>query len=264
MKNNVTIYLLSALLGLFIVSCDSQTDTAPGSLRVSLTDAPADYNAVYVDIREVLVHSDTDDDESEWAVINNQPVRVNLLDLTNGRQEILGEKELQPGHLRQLRLVLGDDNEVVIDGVSHELTTPSAQQSGLKLNIDTEIESDKIYSLLLDFDASRSIVQAGASGKYILKPVIKTVNLEETGAIAGTVEPADFQPWVYVLADDDTLAGTRAGDDGDFLMIGIPSGTWQVSVEPSADEFNRTIIPQVEVTVPDTTILDLVDLNADI
>lgn len=264
MKNNVTVYLLATfILSVFLASCDSQSDTAPGSLRVSLTDAPAEYDAVYIDIREVLVHSDAsaDDDESEWTVINDHPVRVNLLDLTNGRQEILGEEELQPGQLRQVRLVLGDDNELVIDGASHELTTPSAQQSGLKLNINAEIESDKIYNLLLDFDASRSIVQAGASGKFILKPVIRTVHLEETGAIAGTVEPADLQPWVYTLADGDTLAGTRADSDGSFLMIGIPTGTYQVSVEPSAEEFNSTVIPQIEVTAPDTSFLETIELE---
>jgi hypothetical protein len=257
-------YISLTLAGLFLfASCDLTTDTAPGTLQVMLTDAPGDYESVYIDIQEVRVHisSDAEDEESGWRVIRDEPIRVDLLELTNGNMEFLGETELEPGRYSQLRLILGDDNELVIDGQSHTLTTPSAQQSGLKLNINAEIESGTTYTLLLDFDASRSIVQAGASGMYLLKPVIRTVNLTESGAIEGAVEPADALPWVYAIAGEDTLAGTRASEEGDFLMIGVPSGTYQVSIVPTNEDYNSTVISNVEVVAPDTTQLGTIDLE---
>ncbi|MEX0648337.1 MAG: DUF4382 domain-containing protein [Balneolaceae bacterium] len=279
MKNTITYLLAMFFTGLFLISCDSQNmvssdsqivissdpqvDSSPGIYRVVLTDAPAAYDAVYIDVQEVRVHSDSDadTDENEWIVIQSEPVRVNLLDLTNGRQELLGEEELQPGRYQQIRLILGTNNEIVIDGESHQLRTPGAQQSGLKLKTDAEIESGKIYTLLLDFDASRSVVKTGAGG-YLLKPVIRAVQLDETGSVAGNIEPAESLPWVYTIADDDTIAGTQAEEDGDFLMIGIPSGTYQISIEPSEGEYNSTVIPQVKVSAPDTTHLDPITLDS--
>jgi hypothetical protein len=250
--------------GLLFSACDMSTDTAPGTLQVMLTDAPGNYEAVIIDIREVRVHrsSDAEDGDGGWEVISDQPMKVDLLELTNGNKEILGEAELEPGTYSQIRLILGDENELLIDGQSIALTTPSAQQSGLKLNINAEIESGSTYTLLLDFDASRSIVKAGASGKYLLKPVIRTVNLAESGAIAGEIEPAEALPWIYAIAGEDTVAGTRASEEGDFLMIGIPSGTYQVSILPADEDlYNRTVVSNVEVTAPDTTSIGTISLE---
>ncbi len=265
--NNALRYLLFFFLGGFIFSaCESvlESDTAPGTLQVLLTDAPADYEAVIIDIREVRVHrsSDAEDDDGGWEVINDQPIKVDLLELTNGNKEILGEAELEPGTYNQIRLILGDENELVINGSTQQLKTPSAQQSGLKLKINAEIESNRTYTLLLDFDASRSIVRAGNSGKYLLKPVIRTVSLAETGAISGEIEPAEALPWIYAIAGEDTVAGTRASEEGDFLMIGIPSGTYQVSILPADEDlYNRTIVSNVEVMSPDTTNIGTISLD---
>lgn len=264
-------YLLSILFAVFLMtSCDLSDDTTTntGLLQVLITDAPGDYESVWIDIQEVRVHvsSDAEDGDSEWRTISNQPLRIDLLDLTNGRFEVLGEAELEPGSYNQLRLILGDDNEVVIDGDSHTLNTPSGQQSGLKLNINAEIEQGQSYVLLLDFDASRSIVQAGESGIFNLKPVIRTVNLGLTGAIGGTVEPADAEPWVYAIqntdtAQPDTVAGTRAADTGEYLLIGLLEGTYQVSIDPVAEGQSKAVFSNVQVSPPDTTILDPISLN---
>ncbi len=263
-------YVLTFLLAfLMLISCDLSDETSinPGTLQVLLTDAPGDYEEVWIDIQEVRVNrsSDAEDGDSGWITINTQPIMVDLLELTNGRFEVLGEADLEPGRYNQLRLILGDNNEVVVDGESISLSTPSAQQSGLKLNINADVEAGQNYVLLLDFDASRSIVQAGQSGNYNLKPVIRTVNLGLAGAIGGTIEPEDAQPWVYAIqnadtAEPDTIAGTRASDTGEFLLIGLLEGSYQVSVNPVEDDQSRTVISNVQVTPPDTTFLEPVIL----
>ncbi|MFU8812584.1 MAG: DUF4382 domain-containing protein [Balneolaceae bacterium] len=248
-------------------ACDNSSvspDGELGTMHVLLTDAPGDFEHVFIDIQEVRIHrsSDAEEGESGWITINDQPMVVDLMELTNGNTDILGEEQLEPGTYSQLRLVLGPNNEFVRNGETRPLTTPSAQQSGLKLNINAEIEGGRTYTLLLDFDASRSIVEAGNSGNVLLKPVIRAVNLAETGAIGGTIEPADAQPWIYAIVEEDTIAGTRASEEGEFLIIGLQTGTYQLSVLPNEEEFNSVVIPNIQVTAPDTTFLDPITLNA--
>lgn len=264
MKKLLFNILIALSLILVATACDPSENSSTGTLQVVLTDAPANYEAVMIDIQEVRIHDDSDaeEDDSGWRTINDEPIRLDLLELTNGTTEILGEEELEAGTYNQLRLILGDDNEIVVDGETIPLTTPSAQQSGLKLNIDAVIEGGIIYRLLLDFDASRSIVKAGNSGMYILKPVIKTVNLAETGAIEGGITPIDAQPWVYAIAEEDTLAGTQASAQGEFLLIGLTSGTYDLSVSPTDDTLNPTVVANVSVVAPDTSSVGTISLEA--
>ncbi len=63
----------------------------------------------------------------------------------------------------------------MVDSVLHELKTPSAQQSGLKINVHADISNVDVFNLLIDFDAEESVVEQG-NGGYILKPVIKVIN----------------------------------------------------------------------------------------
>lgn len=178
-------------------ACNTNSDSGTGTMKVSLTDAPANYDEVNIEILQVLVNRDEDADEPEddgeegengeeengWYSIMDDSITVNLLDYQNGAVLELGETELEAGRYNQIRLMLGDDNTVVIDGETYALTTPSAQQSGYKLNVNAEIQEGQVYELVIDFDASQSIVVTG-NGKYILKPVLRTVNLQEEGSIS--------------------------------------------------------------------------------
>lgn len=254
----ITLFTISILL----TSCDVSDDTdnisnINGTLRVFLTDAPADYDAVWIDIEEVRIHlnddEDVENDDEGWKTISEDPIQVNLLDLTNGELKVLGETELESGTYSQIRLILGDENEIVKDGVAHTLDTPSAQQSGLKININADIDGGEIYTLLLDFDASRSIVEAGKSGKFILKPVIRTVELEATGAIEGTIEPAESLPWVYAIAGEDTVAGTKANTAGDFRLVGLLAGIYNVAIDPAEEAYADSVLTGTQVLESDTT-----------
>ena len=239
------------------VSDDGSSNSTTGTLQVYLTDAPGDYEAVWIDIEEVRIHVNDEDDleleDEGWITISDNPKRVNLLDLTNGELEVLGETELEEGMYSQIRLILGEDNEIVKNGVTHSLDTPSAQQSGLKLNVHTEIEGGEVYTLLLDFDASRSIVEAGNSGKFLLKPVIRTVAFAETGAIEGDIQPAESFSWVYAIAGADTIAGTKANADGEFRLIGLLPGSYTVAINPADENFQNEQLLDVEVVASETT-----------
>jgi hypothetical protein len=125
----------------------------------------------------------------------------NLLDLVNGVREELGISDLPAAHYTQMRLIIGDkpDNgfnfmgekhpyaNYIIDGsdVYHELKIPSGLQTGIKIVNGFNIKADEITELLLDFDASRSIVMAGASGQWLLKPTINV--LKDYSIITGNI-----------------------------------------------------------------------------
>lgn len=181
------------LLAAFVAGCgggsgDGADSGGSGTLGVSLTDAPAcGFDAVNVTVRQVRVHQSEAADGSAggWSEITLQPARkINLLELTNGVLEDLGETALPAGHYTQVRLMLSANdasnpfrNSVVRSsgpGAQLALTTPSAVQSGIKLVHGFDVPAGARVDLVLDFDACKSIVARG-NGDYLLKPVVKVV-----------------------------------------------------------------------------------------
>jgi hypothetical protein len=169
-----------------------------------------------------------------------------LIKLTNGADTLLALGELPAGTISQIRLLLGDGNSLMVGGQIHDLKTPSAQQSGLKLNLHSTLTEGVTYKVLLDFDVARSIVERG-NGEYNLKPVIKSVAEATTGAIKGTVDPAISLPAVFAIVADDTVATTYADESGGFLLRGVPAGTYKVTFEPK-EGFEPSIQENVSVT----------------
>jgi len=160
-----------------------------GTLRLSITDAPScGYDAVNLTIEKVRVHQSDSaaDGDAGWSEIVLSPAkRVDLLSLSNGVLENLGQTSLPAGKYTQLRLVLAANGSVApfansvvpTGGVETALDTPSAQQSGLKLNTNIDVPPDKVADFVLDFDACKSVVKRGNSGRYNLKPVISVIPL---------------------------------------------------------------------------------------
>jgi len=250
------------IFSMIITGCGTGTDGGTGTMTVEMTDAPIDSaDAVNVYIERVEVQNP---DSSGWITLNEPQQEYNLLDLVNGATEVIGTKELPAGDYSQIRLVLSNNgHSVVVDGEEHAMKVPSGAQTGIKLNIDAEIQSDIEYVVLLDFDASRSVVKAGQSGQYLLKPVIRAKEKAITGNIAGTVNPAEAEPVVYALADSDTLASTIADtSSGDFKLIGLEDGTYTVSFEPRADGYQSTQVENVSVTVEETNDIGTVELSS--
>jgi hypothetical protein len=214
--------------------------SAQGTLGVSLTDMPAcGFDAVNVTVRAVRVHrsgtaSDTD---GGWTSITlNPPRKINLLDLTNGVLETLGETPLAAGHYTQLRLVLdpntgaGFANSVVPSGgVETALATPSAVQSGIKLIHGFDVAPGQRVDLVLDFDACRSIVRRG-NGTFGLKPVIKVTPFLLNG-ISGFVDAALLGANVMVTAQQggEIVQSTAPNPQtGQFLLARLAPGSYDV------------------------------------
>jgi hypothetical protein len=260
------LYFLACTLvaGLLLTGCDDKEENADGNatLQVRLTDAPADYEHVYIDVLEVRINSETEEEmegEESWQTLENvEPGIYDLLELTNGKDTLLGEEILPPGSIRQIRLILGDQNSLVQNGEEIMLTTPSAQQSGLKLNVNQQLEGGFTYTLLLDFDAARSIVKRGNSGKYNLKPVIRAMFEASSGSIAGVVRPLEADASVFAIQGEDSV-GALPDSLGNFLIQGLDAGTYDVYFEP-VEAYTDSTLTSIEVTDGQVTELDTMKL----
>lgn len=261
-----TLNLFSAslfALVLMIAGCDTAPQSETGTLEVRLVDAPIDsVSEVNVVIDSVQVNNT--DNEEGWITISEPMQSYDLLKLTNGAYEVLGEVDLEPGTYEQIRLILNPEgnNLVFPDERVEDLFIPSGAQTGVKLNVNAEIEAGFTYTLILDFDASRSVVKAGNSGKYLLKPVIKASNEATTGIVSGTVLPADAKSKVMAIVEEDTLTTTLADTtDGTYKLLGLDPGAYRISFEPRVEGYTGTDTTGVEVTAGATTELGTTELE---
>jgi Domain of unknown function (DUF4382) len=246
-----------------------------GTLKVGLTDAPAcGFEQVNVSVREVLVHQSPTAAEGDggWiSVVQLSPARrVDLLTLTNGVVEELGEASLPAGRYSQMRLVLAENtpadplaNSVKPDGRPEvALQTPSAQQSGLKLNVNIDVPTGQVADVVLDFDACKSVVQAGRSNRYLLKPVIAVLpRLSDAGArVVGYVDPAIALASTTISVQQNgvpirsTPPVTTPGNTlGRFTLAPLPEGTYDLVV--TADGRATALITGVPVQASTPTIV---------
>lgn len=252
-----------AAMLLIFTGCSLDSTPQMGSIEVRLHDAPVDFDEVNIFVERVEVNNTTGDEG--WQVIGEPNQAFNILDLTNGVFEVIGSAELEAGLYPQMRLVVSRDaNSVVINGEEHGLFVPSGAETGVKLNVNAEIQEGIQYTLLLDFDAQRSVRKTGQAQTpgYILQPVIRATNEAITGNIGGTIEPVDARSVVYTIAGSDTLSTTFADiESGEFLLFGLEEGEYTVSIEPREDGYESKTLENVSVSVGETTGLGTLELE---
>ncbi len=221
-KHILTIGLIMIGLSVFWASC-KKDDAVTGNARVAvhLTDGPADYDAIYIDVQKIELHTDAGGWTSFTPLV---PGVYNLLDFSNGLDTLLCHAELPAGNLSQMRLLLGENNTIIVNGVSHPLATPSAQQSGLKFNIHQQLVPNGAYDVWIDFDAGKSIVEKG-NGSYSLKPVVRAYTALTNGRIKGIVLPPAANTIVYAINGVDTFSAIPSLM-GSFQFCGLPEGTY--------------------------------------
>lgn len=197
----VVIFLLTVLF----MGCGGSgknSSQQSGKLSLYLSDAPGEYKAVYVTLKEVQLHKSG----GTWESICTVGRTFELLSLRNGIRAPLGLRDLPAGEYTQLRLLLSErpDKEknllghehpyanylILNDNTIQELKVPSALKNGIKLVGDFNVHAGRTHLVTLDFDAGSSIVEAGKSGQWLLKPVIKMIleaEFEKKIILSGTV-----------------------------------------------------------------------------
>jgi len=220
-----------------------------GTLKLAITDKNSDnYAKVVISIREIRVvpagrENAADDDPGLPLVVHFDTPRVIDVMQLQFVQQALGDVVLPVGSYSQIRLILEPNpngqgqpplNYLVLKSdpaTNIPLTTPSAQQSGLKILGPIEIKPGVINAVMIDFDPNTAIVPRG-NGDYNLKPTgIRLVRMSDVltsyGSISGIVSAFDSWSSATVsvkrrgsINDTDPIASGR-------IFSNFTSATWQ-------------------------------------
>jgi len=246
-----TVLAAAALALLQIQGCGGGGGTAStGTLKLAITDKMSDnFQNVVISIREIRVvpagrENAPDTDPGLPLVVRFATPRVIDVMQLQFVQQALGDVVLPSGTYSQIRLILDPNpngqgqqpvNYLVLKSdltTRIPLTTPSAQQSGLKVLGPIEIKPDIINAVMIDFDPNTAIVARG-NGDYNLKPTgIRLVRMSEMltqyGSISGVVS-STFKDWSSA-----TVSVKRRGAVNDIdpiaagrIFSNFTSGAWQ-------------------------------------
>lgn len=220
-----------------------------GTLQLLLTDAPA------ADIAEVHVHIVSVQVVGGGAGVvevigdGDIPDDIELVSLAQDAY-LLGAGIIPAGEYQQMRLILsqvpGENWLRTATDEVHELTVPSGGQTGIKLVTGPfTVAPDLPTILLLDFDAAASVHRAGASGNWIMRPVIHASVVADVepllGSLVGTVTDNDGNPLVaaegelvgvFLLDDEGEVVAVVevSPDDGTFEIPSILAGDYTLRV----------------------------------
>lgn len=267
-KTLLTFGLIITVFSLLFFACKKNAVTInnssqPRNVAVYLTDAPCQYDSVFIDIKYIELKIDTSvqgrngnhedenndqgndnsgNDEEEhhqdhehsdkngiWDTLNIHPGLYNILQLRNGNDVIFGTGTIPAGTIREMRLTLGTNSYVVVSGVKYALNQFRDDDKFSYIKIHGEDEDDDFKpgqtSMWLDFNICKSI--KSEDGMYFLKPYISIYAMNQTGRIEGTVLPHAAQPYVTVWNATDT-ASALPEDDGGYKIRGLKAGTYSV------------------------------------
>lgn len=196
-----------------------------GALSLQITDGPVETaEHVYIQFsglelqgegqRTTLYYCEDPADSTKTVVSGSActtppaPKRLDLLALSGGQADFLLDSFVLPsGRYNWIRLMVDtagtrDSYIVLMGGAEYELTIPSGDQTGLKLNRGFVVPAGGSADFTIDFDLRKSVHMTGM-GDYKLRPTLRMVDNTMVGAISGMVDaslvPGGCTPAVYVF-----------------------------------------------------------------
>jgi hypothetical protein len=180
----------------------------------------------------------------------------------DNRLNVLGQPHLYPNYV----ILNNPSNDI------HPLKVPSGFQTGIKIVHGFVIEENETTELILDFDACKSVVRAGASGLWLLKPTIKVLETASFSIVSGTVfgnsggssiaiAPSIPLQGALVSAQQipngnpEVIASTTSEEGGKYALFIHPGDYYIVGskIGPEKDTATARILGYDPVCVPITT-----------
>ncbi len=286
-------WILAVIIGtvLITVSCQKsssiKTSKQSTQMSVYLTDDPAQFDAVLIDIQTVEVKIDTNQNHQEgnfdnndidanddnkghdqfgiWDTLSISPGVYNIMNLRNGIDTLLGKGGIPAGRINKIRLTLGDNNSIVVDSVSHPLSLFPGTNHFVYVKINEgdhddqdDNEGNNTSKLWLDFDLQASIKEY--NGHYYLRPTIRPFGMKKFGKIEGKVWPRAAEPLVWAIMGQDTAMAIPNKDEGEYKIRGLNPGTYNVWIQ-GANGYKDTLLSNIVVKMGEDTEIPSITLH---
>ncbi|MDH3430972.1 MAG: DUF4382 domain-containing protein [Gammaproteobacteria bacterium] len=186
-----TIAALAAVIG----ACSGGSDSGNGTISVSLMDRSVDgIVELNITVTEFWIKPQGDRPAFQLDMVDT-PVTVNLLELSVDDPAIFVDRANIPaGTYNWLEMTVDDSSS----SAAHAMT-----DEGLMREVDIDVPSDRVrlinnfevgpndsVRLLFDWDVRKGLTEAVGRGLYILKPVIRVLDVEEFGSVVGQIASA--------------------------------------------------------------------------
>jgi len=268
MKKISVAAILFATIGFYACQKEAnQVGQQSSRLTVYLTDhATPVFDSVFIDIQKLEVKLEDDTlSNGGWFTLAIHPGVYNILRFRNGLDTLFGSATLPNNRIRKIRLTLGTQNSVMKDNRSFPLKVKDDERQ-VVANIDNsnfDIVADQVR-FWIDFDAGSSIqVDNSGSGNnngFELKSHIKIFTHRNTGRIEGRILPEAADAIVMAIRGSDTAIAIPDDDDGEFKIVGLAAGTYNLFIDGS-NGYRDTTINNVVVRKGEDTHVPIISLR---
>src|SRR5664279_557376 len=289
-KQSKVICISAVMICLFSFSCQKSGNYSNGgsagksSVNIYLTDDPSlVFDHVFLDISKVEIKVEDDSEESHesehqgevddndsrgetsggWVSVPIHPGVYDILQFRNGLDTLFGSVTFDASReLKKVRLTLGNNSSVVLNGTSSPLTL-NGNDNFVVIKIDefsVAVNSGGLTNFWIDIDAGRSIRKHG--NDFELKPSVKVFSREKSGGIEGRVLPAAAAAVIMAINGTDT-ATAKPEAEGEFKFMGLKPGTYTLIYHATANNYVDATVPNVVISgtedthVPDVTLHQL-------
>jgi hypothetical protein len=183
----------------------------------------------------------------------------NILRFRNGLDTLLGAGLIPNGEIKKIRVTLGTNNYVMLNGARIPLNLSSGD-AVITIDINGNVDhlGNRRFKIWLDFDGHGSI--RFHNGRWELKLKIGHFCKKNSGEIEGEIKPKDALPaTVTAIAGTDTLIAIP-DKDGDFKIRGIKTSTATLIIKPS-NGYKDSVINNILIRRGDDTDLGKIVLH---
>ena len=183
-----TIAALAAIMG----GCSGGSDSSQGTISVSLMDRPVDgITELNITVTEFWIKPQGGGRAFQLDMVDT-PVTVNLLELSVDDPAIfIDQANIPAGTYNWLEMTVDDSSSSAAHAITDE---------GLMKEVDVDVPSDRVrlinnfevepndsVRLLFDWDVRKGLTEAVGRELYILKPVIRVLDVEEFASVIGEI-----------------------------------------------------------------------------
>lgn len=169
MKTKYFFLILAVFILPFTYSCNKkEIKTSP--VQFFLIDSPSNFDSVNIHIKKI--EANVVYDSTRWIPLHTKDTVVNLFNFRDSVTMMIAQDIVPLGLLKEIRFILGDDNSVVVNGITYPLQLSGNGSPGFMIQVGKKL-NEAFNGFILDFDASQSII--AENGAYRLQPVVRLI-----------------------------------------------------------------------------------------